>query len=117
MEILAGSLPQTGLLPAGDVPAVCQPETVLPQQMARLPQQLPLQPEGTRTYKAAVRFQRSHRCAARHVELFPARCPPPARLTTVQTDFPPGMFFCSRAEILRWLVWRWSLCIVCCGST
>lgn len=26
-----------GVLPAGDVPAVCQPEAVLPQQMARLP--------------------------------------------------------------------------------
>ncbi|TKS80780.1 Protein furry -like protein [Collichthys lucidus] len=36
----------TGFLPVGDVPAVCQPETVLPQQMARLPQQLPLKSEG-----------------------------------------------------------------------
>lgn len=35
-----------GILPFGDVPAVREPETVLPQQMARLPQQLPLKPKG-----------------------------------------------------------------------
>lgn len=36
----------SGVLSSGDVSAVCQPETVLPQQMASLPQQLPFKSEG-----------------------------------------------------------------------
>lgn len=36
------------------MPALCQPEAVLPQQMACLPQQLPLKPEGNVIWKAAI---------------------------------------------------------------
>lgn len=35
-----------GSLPPGDMSTVCQSETVLPQSLARFPQQLPLKPEG-----------------------------------------------------------------------
>lgn len=44
----------TGFLPAGDMPAVRQPEAVLPQQMACFPQQLPLQSQGKGTQKPAA---------------------------------------------------------------
>lgn len=38
-----------GLIPTGHLPAVCQPEAALPQPLACLSQQLPLQPQGTKS--------------------------------------------------------------------
>lgn len=73
----------TGVLPSGDVPAVCQPETGLPQQMARLPQQLPLKPEG-KWNRGMITSNRNlldlHRLCSINVILLQSRDPKMARV-------------------------------------
>lgn len=43
----------SGFVSPGDLSAVCKSEAILPQQLAHLPPELPLTPEGTLTLQPA----------------------------------------------------------------